>query len=207
MTDADQIVRHLLENEEMDDFDTDVGLPTPLEGFLRKRGFQIAVPPDLGFDKIYNRGEQRLRIGHMHREDGVRKVEFYGGNIPLWTQYMTDEEILEMIDRNSRIGESEEDFEDETFDSETWKHVSLPPQENVNWKTVLKYFPNLPEIVKGNNITLRFEDNCLVIHHRLGPREWRYEVFRMENVVGDEWELVPLGSFNDYIEALQACVT
>lgn len=319
MTAADQIVRHLLENEEdFDDADEvkDVGLPVPMGVFLGKHGFSRPTPRFMGFEKVWGRDGFMLRISDPN-DSGTRTVQYFGGGaLPLWTREMTDEEVVEMIDRVERIGENEEDefddvdtwkdladtlpaameavgfihrgtnvwtfginqwqsvivtrlqdgiwhgqvhfqgvgainefkgteiemgrwlesmerwpkfhfsdwnkfeaaargksireeedFEDETFDSDTWKHVSSPPQENVNWKTVLKYFPNLPEIIKGNNITLRFEDNCLVIHHRLGPREWRYEVFRMENVVGDEWELVPLGSFNDYIEALQACVT
>lgn len=120
MTVTDQIVRHLLENEEDDDFDQDVGIPVPLEGFLQKRGFEIAVPPDLGYDKIFNRGSSRLRVGHMDRDEGARKVEFYSGGTVLWTKYLTDEEVLEMIDRNSRIGEAEE----EDFGDDDWKDVT-----------------------------------------------------------------------------------
>lgn len=135
MTAANQIVSHLLENEEDDDFegmdDLDAGLPTPLEGFLQKHGFEIAVPPDLGYDKIFNRGSSRLRVGLVDRDEGVRKVEFYSGGTVLWTKYLTDEEVLEMIDRNSRIGESEE----EDFGDEDWKDVtpSVPASAIERW--------------------------------------------------------------------------
>jgi hypothetical protein len=120
VTVAEQIVRHLLENEEIDAFDDlDVGLPRPLGAFLGQHGFERETFPYKGFKRQYP--HTSLRISDP-ADDGTRTVSFWGdGALPLWKRQMTDEDIVEMIDRNSRIGEAEED---EFDDVDTWKDLA-----------------------------------------------------------------------------------